>query len=65
MVEIRADDQNAWQDWSTGRVMASITGMLPSDVLAVRDGMQVHLAARELVTGDIVSNAFNPVRSLS
>lgn len=35
--------------------MASITGMLPSDVLAVRNGQQVHLEARELVTGDIVS----------
>lgn len=35
--------------------MASITGMLPSDVIAIRDGQQVHLAAKELVTGDIVS----------
>lgn len=29
---------NAWQDYSTGRVMASISGMLPSDVVVFRDG---------------------------
>lgn len=29
---------NAWQDYTTGRVMSSISGMLPSDVLVCRDG---------------------------
>lgn len=29
---------NAWQDYSTGRVLASISGMLPSDVLVLREG---------------------------
>ncbi|CAD6589175.1 MAG: hypothetical protein TREMPRED_005278, partial [Tremellales sp. Tagirdzhanova-0007] len=45
---------NAWQDWSTGRVMASIAGLLPSDVVVLRDGEQRHIEARELVTGDLV-----------
>jgi sodium/potassium-transporting ATPase subunit alpha len=34
--------------------MASIAGMLPSEVIALRGGAQVHLAARDLVPGDIV-----------
>ncbi|ORY33508.1 hypothetical protein BCR39DRAFT_520515 [Naematelia encephala] len=46
---------NAWQDFSTSRVMASIAGMLPSDVLVLRDGTHRHIAAKDLVTGDIVS----------
>ena len=29
---------NAWQDFSTGRVLASISGLLPSDVLVKREG---------------------------
>jgi len=29
---------NAWQDYSTGRVMASIFGMLPTDILVTREG---------------------------
>ncbi|KAK4685419.1 hypothetical protein P7C73_g4728, partial [Tremellales sp. Uapishka_1] len=45
---------NAWQDFSTGRVMASISGMLPAEVIALRNGVQVHLPARELVNGDLV-----------
>jgi sodium/potassium-transporting ATPase subunit alpha len=34
--------------------MASIKGMLPSDVMVIRDGHQVEIPARDLVTGDIV-----------
>lgn len=34
--------------------MASISGMLPSEVIAIRDGQQVHLPARDLVAGDVV-----------
>ncbi|WVQ84457.1 hypothetical protein IAT38_006609 [Cryptococcus sp. DSM 104549] len=45
---------NAWQDYSTGRVMASITGLLPSSVLVIRDNHQQSIAARDLVPGDIV-----------
>ncbi|GMK56262.1 hypothetical protein CspeluHIS016_0301020 [Cutaneotrichosporon spelunceum] len=46
---------NAWQDWSTSRVMASITNMLPQEVTVIRDGASAKVLARELVTGDIVS----------
>lgn len=45
---------NAWQDWSTSRVMASITNMLPQEVAVLRDGAQVKVLAKELVPGDIV-----------
>jgi sodium/potassium-transporting ATPase subunit alpha len=45
---------NAWQDWSSSRVMASITTMLPDNCLALRDGAQVNLVAGELVPGDIL-----------
>ncbi|KAF8205169.1 hypothetical protein K438DRAFT_1818664 [Mycena galopus ATCC 62051] len=45
---------NAWQDYSTGNVMASIAGMLPTDVLVTRDGEKFKLPAAELVSGDIV-----------
>ncbi|RPD63077.1 sodium-potassium ATPase [Lentinus tigrinus ALCF2SS1-6] len=45
---------NAWQDFSTSRVMSSIKGMLPSDVLVLRDGNQSKLPASELVNGDLI-----------
>ncbi len=45
---------NAWQDFSTSRVMSSIKGMLPSDVLVLRDGNQVNMSASELVNGDLI-----------
>ncbi|KAF8987235.1 sodium-potassium ATPase [Cyathus striatus] len=45
---------NAWQDFSTSRVMSSIKGMLPSDVLVIRDAVQTKVPAEELVTGDLV-----------
>ncbi len=45
---------NAWQDFSTSRVMSSIKGMLPSDVLVLREGNQVSLPASELVNGDLI-----------
>lgn len=46
---------NAWQDFSTSRVMASIKGMLPSDVLVLRDSVSTMVAAKDLVPGDLVS----------
>ncbi|SCV72206.1 BQ2448_4900 [Microbotryum intermedium] len=45
---------NAWQDYSTGRTMASISGMLPSDVLVCRDGNTFTIPASDLVAGDVV-----------
>ncbi|TXT12929.1 hypothetical protein VHUM_01330 [Vanrija humicola] len=45
---------NAWQDWSTSRVMASITDLLPQDVVVLRNGVQEHVEAKNLVNGDLV-----------
>lgn len=45
---------NAWQDWSSSRVMASITTMLPDSCLVLRDGAQVTLMATEIVPGDVL-----------
>jgi sodium/potassium-transporting ATPase subunit alpha len=45
---------NAWQDWSSSRTMASITGMLPDECFALRDGIRVELLATEIVPGDIL-----------
>ncbi|KAJ7438708.1 hypothetical protein B0H11DRAFT_1752553 [Mycena galericulata] len=46
---------NAWQDYSTGNVMASIVGLLPTDILVTRDGEKFKLPAADLVSGDIVT----------
>ncbi|KAK8048677.1 hypothetical protein PG994_010407 [Apiospora phragmitis] len=45
---------NMWQDWSSSRVMKSISGMLPENTMVVREGKQQSLPASELVPGDIV-----------
>lgn len=45
---------NAWQDWSSSRVMASITTMLPDSCLVLRDGVQATAVASEIVPGDIL-----------
>ncbi|KAH9863454.1 hypothetical protein IAQ61_009732 [Plenodomus lingam] len=45
---------NAWQDWSTSRVMASIGTMLPDDCLVIRNGSQAKAHALDLVPGDII-----------
>jgi sodium/potassium-transporting ATPase subunit alpha len=45
---------NAWQDWSSSRVMASITTMLPDSCLLLRDGAQITVVASEIVPGDIL-----------
>jgi sodium/potassium-transporting ATPase subunit alpha len=45
---------NAWQDWSSSRVMASITTMLPDNCLILRDGHQTTVLASEIVPGDIL-----------
>ncbi|KAK8042148.1 hypothetical protein PG993_006671 [Apiospora rasikravindrae] len=45
---------NMWQDWSSSRVMKSITSMLPENTMVIREGKQQSLPASELVPGDIV-----------
>jgi sodium/potassium-transporting ATPase subunit alpha len=45
---------NAWQDWSSSRVMASITAMLPESCLVLRNGVLVNIPAVDLVPGDII-----------
>jgi sodium/potassium-transporting ATPase subunit alpha len=45
---------NAWQDWSSSRTMASITGMLPDECSVLRDGNRIELLATEIVPGDIL-----------
>jgi sodium/potassium-transporting ATPase subunit alpha len=45
---------NAWQDWSSSRVMASITAMLPESCLLIRNGNQVHVPTSDVVPGDIL-----------
>uniref|UniRef100_A0A0W0FSB1 Cation-transporting P-type ATPase N-terminal domain-containing protein n=1 Tax=Moniliophthora roreri TaxID=221103 RepID=A0A0W0FSB1_MONRR len=41
-------------DYTTGRVMASIKNMLPSEIAVIRDGEVHRLPASELVSGDLV-----------
>ncbi|PBP17187.1 Na,H/K antiporter P-type ATPase [Diplocarpon rosae] len=45
---------NAWQDWSSSRVMASITTMLPDSCLVLRDSARVTVMAHDIVPGDII-----------
>lgn len=45
---------NAWQDFTTSRVMESVRGMLPSDVPVLRDGTIQVIAAASVVRGDVI-----------
>lgn len=45
---------NAWQDWSSSRVMASIKTMLPDDCMVIRDGSPDMKSALDLVPGDVI-----------
>ncbi|KAI9810977.1 MAG: hypothetical protein M1827_005708 [Pycnora praestabilis] len=45
---------NAWQDWSSSRVMASITTMLPDNCLVMRNGVQTETVATDVVPGDLI-----------
>ena len=44
----------AFQDWSSSKVMQSIKGMMSADATCIRDGMQVQVPAANLVVGDLV-----------
>ncbi|VEU23296.1 DEKNAAC104422 [Brettanomyces naardenensis] len=43
---------NAWQDWSSSRVMKSIMNVLPEECHVLRDGSKVSVPAPEVVPGD-------------
>lgn len=45
---------NAWQDWSSSRVMASITAMLPESCFLIRDGAKVEVTSTDIVPGDVI-----------
>ncbi|KAF2110504.1 hypothetical protein BDV96DRAFT_528108 [Lophiotrema nucula] len=45
---------NAWQDWSSSRVMASIGTMLPDQCIVIRDGQHTSVTALDLVPGDLI-----------
>ena len=45
---------NAQQDYSTSRILESISGMLPAEVTVLRNGAITRIPSAELVPGDIV-----------
>ncbi|KIW85556.1 hypothetical protein Z517_00948 [Fonsecaea pedrosoi CBS 271.37] len=45
---------NAWQDFSSSRVMNSITGMLPEACHVLRDGSKQTIQAPDVVPGDVL-----------
>lgn len=45
---------NAWQDFSSSRVMNSITGMLPEACNVLRDGSKQTIPAQDVVPGDVL-----------
>jgi sodium/potassium-transporting ATPase subunit alpha len=45
---------NAWQDYSSSKVMNSIMSMLPDTCLVLRDGHQTEISSTQLVPGDIL-----------
>ncbi|PSR80352.1 hypothetical protein BD289DRAFT_490855 [Coniella lustricola] len=45
---------NGYQDWSSSRVMQSITAMLPESCRVLRDGHQTEISALDIVPGDIL-----------
>ncbi len=45
---------NAFQDWSTQKVMNSILNLLPENAVVIRDGEHKSISATELVVGDVV-----------
>ena len=45
---------NAWQDWSSSRVMVSITSMLPENCAVIRNASHTEVLAHDLVPGDVL-----------
>lgn len=53
---------NAWQDYSSSRVMDSISTMVPEDTLVIREGVKEEMPTSGLVPGDcIIIKAGNKV----
>ena len=44
----------AFQDWSSSKVMKSIKGMMAADATVIRDGAEVKIPAENLVVGDLI-----------
>lgn len=45
---------NGLQDWSSSRVMASITNVLPDNCVVLRDGIRTEIPAADIVQGDVL-----------
>jgi sodium/potassium-transporting ATPase subunit alpha len=45
---------NAFQDWSSNKVMKSIKNLLPSKAVVVRGGVEQTIASEDIVIGDLV-----------
>ncbi|KAJ2112936.1 hypothetical protein IW146_004242, partial [Coemansia sp. RSA 922] len=45
---------SAYQEWTTSRIMASITSMLPTETIVTRNGAMSTIVATDLVQGDVV-----------
>jgi sodium/potassium-transporting ATPase subunit alpha len=45
---------NAFQDWSSTKVMNSIKNMMPSSAYVYRNGREIQIQVEELVVGDVV-----------
>jgi sodium/potassium-transporting ATPase subunit alpha len=44
----------AFQDWSSSKVMKSIKNLMPSEAIVIRNGVEVSIPVCDLVVGDIV-----------
>ena len=44
----------AFQDWSSSKVMNSIKGMMAADATVIRDGIETKVPAENIVVGDLV-----------
>ena len=44
----------AFQDWSSSKVMNSIKGMMASDATVIRNGIEMKISADKIVVGDLV-----------
>ena len=54
MVIILSAVFEAFQDWSSSKVMKSIKNLMPSESLVIRNGIEMKMPASDLVIGDLV-----------